>query len=58
MRTQNGLVGIATVPSPRSLATPCPAVDRQRTPWLVVYMHASMYHSYVAQYMQVGGDSA
>ncbi|KAL4419215.1 hypothetical protein ABPG77_010657, partial [Micractinium sp. CCAP 211/92] len=28
------------------------AVDRQRTPWLVVYMHASMYHSYVAQYMQ------
>ncbi|KAL4422377.1 hypothetical protein ABPG75_008574 [Micractinium tetrahymenae] len=30
----------------------CTAVDRQRTPWLVVYMHASMYHSYVSQYMQ------
>jgi len=31
---------------------PCPSVDRKATPFVVVFFHASIYHSYVQQYMQ------
>lgn len=41
--------------SPTSLPAPhplCPAVDRKATPFVIVFFHASIYHSYVQQYMQ------